>query len=253
MDDVALLIGLVEQQGENVFVVFLRMSAFFALIPGFGERTVPTRVKLGIAIGATIVVTPILDIAHPDSPTVFLIFTEIAAGLMFGIGVRLFILALQTAGSIAAQATSLAQLLGGNGADPLPAMGHILIVAGLALSVIHGVHIKAIELLVFSYTLIPVGSFADPEIFTEWGVYRVARAFNFAFSLAAPFVILSVIYNLAMGAINRAMPQLMVAFVGAPLITAGGLFMMFLVAPLMLSVWVSALDQFLASPMLRSD
>lgn len=59
---------------------------------------------------------------------------------------------------------------------------------------------------------------------------------------------MSILYNLALGVINKAMPQLMVAFVGAPLITLGGLFLLFLVAPLMLSVWLSALDQFMSSP-----
>ncbi|MFC3118840.1 flagellar biosynthetic protein FliR [Jhaorihella thermophila] len=36
------------------------------------------------------------------------------------------------------------------------------------------------------------------------------------FSLSAPFVIASLLYNLTLGAINRAMPQLMVTLVGAP-------------------------------------
>jgi flagellar biosynthetic protein FliR len=44
------------------------------------------------------------------------------------------------------------------------------------------------------------------------------------------------------------MPQLMVSFVGAPAITAGGLFLLFVTAPLMLSAWNSALNKFLQNP-----
>ena len=84
---------------------------------------------------------------------------------------------------------------------------------------------------------------------SSWGVAQIANAFALAFTLAAPFVILSVIYNIALGAINKAMPQLMVAFIGAPVITAGGLFVLMLAAPFMLEVWLSALDNFLASPL----
>lgn len=51
-----------------------------------------------------------------------------------------------------------------------------------------------------------------------------------------------------LGVINKAMPQLMVAFVGAPLITAGGLFILCLAAPVMLAVWLQAFDQFLFNP-----
>ena len=64
-----------------------------------------------------------------------------------------------------------------------------------------------------------------------WGTARVAQAFALGFSLAAPFVIAGFAYNLALGAINRAMPQLMVAFIGAPAITAGGLLILMLAAP----------------------
>ena len=44
------------------------------------------------------------------------------------------------------------------------------------------------------------------------------------------------------------MPQLMVAFVGAPAITAAGLILLFLTAPILLSVWIRALDLFLGNP-----
>ena len=77
----------------------------------------------------------------------------------------------------------------------------------------------------------------------------MSRAFSLAFLLAAPFVIASVIYNLALGVINRAMPQLMVAFVGAPVITLGGIVLLFLASPLMLSVWNDALMTFFNNPM----
>ena len=44
------------------------------------------------------------------------------------------------------------------------------------------------------------------------------------------------------------MPQLMVAFVGAPAITAGGLIILMLAAPLMLSIWVEAMGMFIMDP-----
>ena len=59
---------------------------------------------------------------------------------------------------------------------------------------------------------------------------------------------MSVLYNLALGAINKAMPQLMVAFVGAPVITAGGLLILCISSPLILTVWLDALDTFMAAP-----
>ena len=74
-----------------------------------------------------------------------------------------------------------------------------------------------------SYEILPMGLPVPAEDVARWGVARVAQAFALGFSLAAPFVIAGFAYNVALGAINRAMPQLMVAFIGAPAITAGGL------------------------------
>jgi len=40
----------------------------------------------------------------------------------------------------------------------------------------------------------------------------------------------------------------MVAFVGAPAITAGGLILLALTAPYLLAIWLTALNTFLAAP-----
>jgi flagellar biosynthetic protein FliR len=77
---------------------------------------------------------------------------------------------------------------------------------------------------------------------------QVSRAFALAFTLAAPFTIAALIYNLALGFINRAMPSLMVSFVGAPALSAGGLILLALMTPLLLPVWQAALETFLDAP-----
>lgn len=232
--------------------MFLRIGALAGLLPGFGEQAVPLRIKLAIAVAFTLIVTPALDPA--TLPTGFagaawLIVSEIVIGVLLGIGLRLFVIALQIAGSIAAQSTSLAQILGNAVAEPVPAMGHILVMGGLALAMIMGLHVKIAEFVILSYQMMPLGALPAGMDVSQWGIDQVRRAFTLAFTLAAPFVLLSVLYNLALGVINKAMPQLMVAFVGAPLITAGGLFLLFMSAPLLLSVWLETFDRFLTNPL----
>ncbi|WP_282061324.1 flagellar biosynthetic protein FliR [Roseobacter litoralis] len=233
------------------FVVFCRVAALAAVLPAFGEQTLPARVKLAAALAFTLIVAPALPTISPPNAIgsiSLVILTEVVAGLAIGIGLRLFVLALQTAGSIAAQSTSLSQVLGGAAVDPLPAMGYILVIAGLALAVMAGLHVKVAHLIILSYDFMPVGRFVAAADVSEWGTKQVAQAFSLAFTLAAPFVILSVLYNFALGAINRAMPQLMVAFVGAPVITLGGLALLLISAPYILTVWLAAMDRYLANP-----
>lgn len=232
--------------------VFFRVSALVSLLPAFGEKSVPAQIKLALAIAFTAVIAPAVSpISAPSDPLALAGFalTEIGIGLALGLAIRLFVMALQTAGSMAAQSTSLSQILGGAAAEPVPAMGYILVIAGLALAVMAGLHVRAATFLITSYDLFPPGSVPDPRALAFWGLGRISHAFSLAFMLAAPFVIASVIYNLTLGVINRAMPQLMVAFVGAPVITFGGLFLLFAGAPLMLSVWSDAMTGFFQNPM----
>ena len=250
-DDLATLLGLANAALWQGFVVFVRVATIASLLPAFGERSVPARIKLAIAFAFVFITAPAVP-APPLPPALeslgWLVVTEVVAGLVLGLGIRLFVLSLQTAGSIAAQSTSLSQILGGAIADPLPALGYTLIVGGLALAVMSGLHVKAAALLILSYDLLPMGQLPGPSVISEWGVRQVTRAFSLAFTIAAPFVIVSVLYNVALGVINKAMPQLMVAFVGAPVITFAGIFVLFLAAPMMLGVWMEALDAFLAAP-----
>ena len=247
------LLGLSQSALVIGAAVFLRVGAAMALLPAFGERSVPMRVRLALTLAFTLVVAPGAASAIEAHlaggwPGAAVVAGEVLAGLALGVGLRLFVLALQTAGAIAAQATSLAQLFGGAAVDPQPAISHLMVVSGLALAVMLGLHVKAAQLFLLSYEIMPPGVLIRPGDLAGWGTGQIARAFGLAFALAAPFLIGSLIYNLALGVINRAMPQLMVAFVGAPAITAGALVLLFLTLPLMLEVWSDALDGFFADP-----
>ncbi len=235
------------------FVVFIRIGAMMALLPAFSEQSVPERIRLFLAVAFTLIIAPavadkILPILAGNPNLLLILLAEVSVGLTFGILFRLFVIVLQTAGSIAAQSTSLSQILGSAGVEPLPAMGHIMVVSGLALAAMTGLHLRVVEAMIGSYEVFPAGVFPTPAVLAEWGIARIAYAFHLAFTLAAPFVIASLVYNVALGVINKSMPQLMVAFVGAPAITAGGLLLLFLSLPIILSVWNSDFVGFLANP-----
>jgi flagellar biosynthetic protein FliR len=249
----AALLDLGADWGWAGLVVFLRIAAAMALLPAFGEHVLPMRLKLAAALALTAIVAPAVAPVLPPPRSdvaglVGLMATETVIGLALGASVRVMIWLLQVAGTIAAQATSLAQILGAQGVDPAPAIGQILVVAGLALAAAAGLHVRIAEALILSYGPLPAGTAPDPASLTPWGIGRVAQMFALAFSFGAPFLIASLIYNVALGVINKAMPQLMVAFVGAPAITAGGLLLMLLVAPLILPIWSDALSLRLADP-----
>ena len=232
------------------FLVFLRVGAAMALMPAFGEQAVPQRVKLVLALAFTAVVAPAVsaDLVAIAPGQATPLITEVIAGLIIGAGLRFFIIALQIAGTIIAQATTLSQLFAGTGPEPQPAIANLLVMAGLALAVMAGLHLHVAELLILSYEPLPAGQFPGASDTADWGLFQIARAISLAFALAAPFVAASLIYNVAIGVINRAMPTLMVSFVGAPALALGGLLLLAVVTPLALAVWISAIDSYVAAP-----
>ncbi|MFV1874611.1 flagellar biosynthetic protein FliR [Nioella sp.] len=235
-------------------VVFLRVGAAFLVLPAIGEHYIPMRIRLGAALAMTVLLTPALaaDLVPAGAQAqdfAGYIMTETVAGLLLGLAVRLVAMVLQIAGSMAAQATSLSQIAGGATPEPQPAIAGFLLLAGLTLAVMSGLHVLVARMLMESYDILPAGRMPLARDIGAWGVDRVGHAFALAFSLAAPFLIASVLYNLALGVINKAMPQLMVAFVGAPAITLGGLVLLLLTTPFLLPVWMRAMQAALASPM----
>lgn len=234
------------------FAVFLRCASAVSLLPGFGEQSVPVRVKLALSVAMTLAVAAGQPPAPPPpaSPLALagLCLGEVGIGLALGLGVRLFLLAMQTAGAIAAQATSLAQLSGGAFPDPLPGIGQILSLAALTLLMVTGFPERAVLYLYQSYSLFPIGALPAADQVAVWGMDQIGRCFALAFQLSAPFFLLSVAYNLVLGAINRAMPQLMVAFVGAPAITWASMALLLVASPVMLAVWQDQVMAYLNNP-----
>ncbi|MEM1316331.1 MAG: flagellar biosynthetic protein FliR [Pseudomonadota bacterium] len=255
---IAAALGLVEGAIYVAAALFARVGAAVALLPGFGERALPVRLKLAVALAFTAAIwpaagplaAPAAEAASEDFAALLgLILGEAAIGLVIGLGLRFLVMALQVAGSIAAQSTSVAQIMGANATpDPMPAIGAILTLGGIALAMAAGLHVKAAAMLIASYGAAPAGLVMPAGDAAEWATGRAGQVFSLALSLAAPFAAGSFVYNLALGAINRAMPQLMVAFVGAPAITAGALLLLWAAAPEILTRWSEAADRALADP-----
>jgi flagellar biosynthetic protein FliR len=234
-------------------LVFLRVGAALFLLPAFGEMILPVRVRLMAALAFTAIVLPAVEdpiaaVIRDEPYFAILAANEVGAGILIGLSLRLLVFALHVAASIAAQATSLSQLLGGAAVDPQPALGLVLLWGALALAASMGLHVRFAVMFIQSYSTAAAGNLPPASDAIGWLVPAVAHSFKFAFLAAMPFVAASLIYNLTLGVINKAMPQLMVAFVGAPAITLGALVILCLSAPLILSVWIEEFRSVMQNP-----
>lgn len=230
----------------SAFLCFIRVGALFALLPVLGDQLLPARLRLGGAVAMTAIVSAGMQQSAPATLTA--VGAEAVTGLLLGAGFRFFLIALQTAGMMAAQATSLAQIFAGAASEPQSALSNVFSYAGLALLCALGLPADAARLILHSYEVLPQGSWPLAADAAAWGLDGVRQSFTLAFSLAAPFLLGALLYNAALGAINRAMPMLMVALIGAPALTLGSLVLMAVTTPFLLTLWLTAQQSWLASP-----
>lgn len=226
----------------GLLLTYVRLQAFLMVLPGIGERTVPVRVKVAVAMSLTPLMgagTATGTVADPAA-LVLPAVGEMAIGLAAGTLVRLMALAIDVATSAVAATTSLAQIVGGaNEASPHP-IGNMLHLGGIAILFALGMPVLIVRLMADSLTIWPVGSMPDiagivPEI-----IAFTARSFALAMMLAAPFILGGFLYQALSGVISKVMPALPVLFIGAPgsiLLAQVGLAV---AAPLLVGIWADA-------------
>lgn len=247
-----------------VGVIFVRFSLFFFLLPGLGEVAVPVRVRLLVALVVTWLVAPVILTFEPFHEILYddlmpsrvgaLFLLESLVGFIMGFGFRGAIFVLQIAGTIIAQALSLSQIFGSTlTEEPNTMISTMLIMTGTTLALTMGLHVEVLRVLIGSYDVFPVsvtslgaGVFMGTENIARWALDMCTGVVGFALSLSLPFVLLNFLYNLMLGLINRAMPQLMVSFVGLPAITGVGLLLLAISAGVVLLSWVSVFETVVA-------
>ncbi len=67
--------------------------------------------------------------------------------------------------------------------------------------------------------------------------------------MAAPFVLLGMVYSVALAAANRAMPQMAAVFVGAPAVIFAGMALFAGAAAVILSRWSEVTASLVAAPL----
>ena len=235
--------------------VFARVGAAAFLVPGLGERAVPVRVRLAVALALTGLLTPLVGTLIPEAPRtvpalVLVLLAEAAAGLLIGLALRMSIFVLQIAGTTVAYHLSITHMFGsGVAPEPEPTIATFLSLGGVVLAMNAGLHVALVAALAGLYETLPFGVFPLAADAGAWSVSRIAHVFAAGVALALPFVVISFLYNLALGALNRAMPQLLVALVGVPLLVGLGLATLYLVLPAIYDRWAPLLAATLTDPL----
>ncbi len=211
-------------------LVFARLGTAVMLLPGIGEGYVSPRLRLGLALMLTLLAAPLVAPSLPPLPEsvirlAMLVGGEIAVGLFLGTVARVLLAALQVAGTLISIQLGLSAALVFN---PLQQQQEAITsaffsVAGVLVIFLADLHHPMLRALVGSYNLFHPGAILAWGDFSDAMAHTVAESFKIGVEMSAPFMVLGMIFYVAVGLISRLAPQLQILFVVQPLQIVVGL------------------------------
>jgi flagellar biosynthetic protein FliR len=248
--------GILADTVLGAFVTFCRIGACLMLMPGFSSRRVPPKIRLFVAIALALALSPILSpqaeaAVAEKSPGALLrlLLSELLIGALIGFLGRLFFAALETLANVIALAIGLSSPLGGPGdeGDLLPSVASLITLAATVLFFLTDLHWEVLRGLVESYAALPIARMFDPR----FGLVEVSDCFTKSFALAlrisSPFIVYTLVVNLAVGLAAKLLPQIPIYFITVPAVVFGGLALLYATSRPFLEMFISGFAAWLVT------
>jgi len=235
-------------------LVSCRAGAAVMLLPALGESDPPVMLRAGLALAIAVLLVPVVAPSLPKEPASFIglagmVAGEILAGGLLGWLARLMALALAGAGqliSLMIGQSSVLQpdpLLGGQSA----VVGRLFNLAAPVIILTSGLYAMPLRALAASYGVFPAGGVMPPGDLLEIAVRTVSASFDLALRLAAPFVLMSMLWQAGLGLLARLVPQIQVYFASLPGQLLGGLLLLALLGGPIIGAWTDAMREALSA------
>jgi flagellar biosynthetic protein FliR len=210
------------QELLSFFMVLVRVSTLILLLPVFGDKVIPTNVKILLSLTVSAVLFPVLrssamiqvaDAAKWSSTTGRLLLTlgsEVLVGLAVGYASQLVFHAIQIAGDFMAQLMgfSMASMYDPHTESQTVVLGQLMgALAMLTFLSVDGHHLL-FRAMVETFRLIPQGHTALGESFKHSLVHLVGNTVLFGLQLSAPMAACMLLVNIVYGVLGKALPQL---------------------------------------------
>lgn len=244
MDDLPALLHDLPVLGFGFMLVIARVGTTLLTGPGLGEAEIPPTVRIALAVVLAALVYPLVRPHLPALPdTVIgltgLLSVEIVVGAWLGLMTRVLVQALSMAGGIISLMVGLSSVLQ---IDPsigaqVPALERMLTLAAIALLFVSGLYVLPVQAVIGSYQVIPPGGAFDTGGAAQLVTRVVADSFALALRLAAPFVVVCLVWQAALAFVSRLVPNIQVQLVSQPAQILGGLMLLAAAVAMMFDTW----------------
>ena len=207
-------------------------------------------VRGGLALSLAVLLTPLEAQNFPHPPSSILVLAgmvacEILVGGLLGWLARVVSLALPAAGQIVSLMTGLSSVLQPDavlGAQSA-ALGRLFALLAPVLILASGLYALPLQALAGSYAIFPPGAGIPSGDLLEVAVRATSGGFALALRLAAPFVLLSIVWQVGLGLLSRLVPTIQVYFASMPGQVLGGLLLVGTLAAAVMHAWLDAVGE----------
>ncbi len=202
-------------------MVLARVSGLVLFVPGLQAISAPRWTRLLLPLALAMLITPICDPAaapQAASTTDLLVplCREVVLGLVFGLGLLAVVSGMQAAGSLVGQMSgmSLAETADPLAASPSTLMASLFRWIAIVCFLLMGGHRHALAAVLDTFQWMPPGQVGLSSGLIETLTEVIAHSLLLALRVAAPVALALMLTTLALGFIQRTVPQLNVMAMG---------------------------------------
>ncbi len=219
-------------------MVLTRISAFFMVLPVFGWRAIPVRIKVGLTVLLAIffsVITPLAIDSNRVSvlEAILLIANEATYGLALGLIAAIVFSAVKLSGRIIERQMGLAmaQVLDPLTGERTQPLGSLLEMIFLLLFLSANGHHLLLLIISKSYEAFPAGNIPTVAVLAGGVVKAGSAMFIAGLKLAAPILAAFLLLMVVLAVLARIVPEMNILFISLPLRVGLGLLMVTIFLP----------------------
>ena len=236
----------IEQYMAIFMFASLRMFGLFLTTPMFAFRTFPMQFRLLIALSFALYLMPLIanhQIPNPGSITFFASVIELCIGAFVGFVIRVGFMVIDIAAEVLSfqAGFSFASTFFRDPNLDSGLVGQFLGLIALALAFSLNIHLVLIEVVLKSFTNIPIGVW--PSAWTSQGIVElVATSFRLGLILSMPVLLVYIMFNLTQAFLGRTSPQMNLFSVGFAVSIPLAFLVIFMILPDLQIVLVRSLE-----------
>lgn len=232
-----------------LLLVLVRMSALFVITPVFGRTELPAYMKIGLAFFCSYIIVPLLGDVQVQYTGLLgfaaIVAKEFIVGIIIGYVSFIVFSALYFAGMLIDNQTGFGMV---NVLDPtmhsqVPLTGNFIYIFAMILFLSMDGHHILLSALFKSYSILPINGFEFTETMVNNVTTIFSQVFLIGFKISIPVIAAILLSEVALGILNRTVPQMNVFMVGMPLKIALGLFTLYLMLPVFIQIMTVIFDR----------